>query len=81
MADRLEGLVEWLRKKAERPVRRRPLRFPTASEILMQDIMETTVRHLAVKTIKSVYETPKIVCIVQEPGVPPIQRFRWPSDN
>lgn len=79
-ADRLEGLVEWLRKKAERPTRPRPLRLPTASELLMQDMMETTMRHLTGALVKSVYETPKIVRIMSEDTLKPVH-IRWPSDN
>lgn len=79
MADHLENLVEWLRKKAERPMRPRPLRLPTAGELLMQDMMEKTMRHLAGGLIKSVYDTPRIVKIVGRDGH--LVRIVPPSDN
>lgn len=47
LADALEATAEWLRAKAARPERIRPLRFPTASELLMQRILDTAMQNLA----------------------------------
>lgn len=61
LEDGSEWLVEWLRKRAERKERVRPLVFPSPAWLAMREVLDGMTRYYAAQVAKDIIENPLIL--------------------